>query len=80
MIQVTFNDVLSRPFSVQNETSREGPNLWRLVPLDCDVKTLESEGQFNFVVHILHPHYSSCVFALQFWTPTLLLDVAKTII
>jgi hypothetical protein len=45
MIQVTFNDVMSRPFPVPNETSRElGPNPCRQVPLDCAVKTLENEG------------------------------------
>jgi hypothetical protein len=31
-------------------------------------------------VHILHPHYYSRDFSLQFWTATLALDVAKTII
>ena len=34
----------------------------------------------SFAVHILHPHYDKCVFSLQFWTATLPLDVAKTII
>jgi solute carrier family 25 (mitochondrial carnitine/acylcarnitine transporter), member 20/29 len=34
----------------------------------------------SFAVHFLHPHYDSCVFSLQFWTATLPLDVAKTII
>ena len=30
-------------------------------------------GELNFAVHILHPHYDSRDFSLQFWTATLAL-------
>jgi hypothetical protein len=65
MIQVTFNDVMSRPFSVQNETLKEGPNPRRQVPLDCAVKTLENEGvsstsQCTFCTLIMIVVFSLC--------------------